>query len=314
MTIAVQSLTTVEVPDWMHESIPSGIKVLDEFLNGSGLHPGQVVTLSASRGTGKTTLLLQLLNGHLNSSSYVNVLYVSREEPSYQLKKTAQRVGVNQNISVVGDETEMVLNDFIALLPNYKVVVLDSFSLLKADEYMNDGQKMKILKDAAKKHQVALVIVLHQTKDGNSKGSSDIEHLADTVIDIERADPETFGDNKTRIFKMDKNRFGSCGEVILKLERTGWDFDNPVDAKEINEANKSEGRNSAQARKPQELSDIMKVIHEKNRITFSDITHLIPVDDGAAVGRFERHLKELEKYSKVISIGRGKDKVWELVK
>jgi hypothetical protein len=40
---------------------------------------------------------------------------------------------------------------------------------------------------------------------------------------------------------------------------------------------------------------------------------LIPSEDSAAVGRFERHLKELEKYGKVLAIGRGKDKVWEFV-
>jgi predicted ATP-dependent serine protease len=314
MPIAPQSLNSIEVPDWMHESIPSGIHVLDEFINGEGLHPGQVVTVSASRGTGKTTLLLQLLNGQAKSNPYTSVLYVSREEPAYQLKKTAQRVGVDQNIAVVGDETELTLEEFVQTIPNYKVVVLDSFSLLKADEFMNDGAKMKLLKDAAKKHQVAMVIVLHQTKDGNSKGSSDIEHLADTVIDIERADPETFGDDKTRILKMDKNRFGSCGQIILKLERTGWDFDNPVDESVNNDANKTENtRNTPQAKKPKELADIMKVAMEKTRFTFSDISHLIPSEEGAAIGRFERHLKELEKFGKVISIGRGKDKVWEYV-
>ena len=313
MTINVQSLTTIEVPEWMHENISCGLEVIDEFINGDGLHPGQVVTVSASRGTGKTTLLLQVLNGVIKTNPHVSVLYVSFEEPSFQLKKTATRIGVNENIGVIGDDAELSLDAFVKLLPSYKAVVLDSFSLLKGEEYMSDGAKMKILKDAAKASQTALLVVLHQTKDGSSKGSSDLEHLCDTVIDIERGDSEVFGDDKTRILKMDKNRFGACGQIILKLERDGWDFENPVDAKVMNEENKSENRNSAQAKKPKELKGIMELLKSKTRISFSDLNAMIPVDDSAAVGRFERHLKELEKYGKVIKVGRGGSAVWEYV-
>jgi len=310
MPIAVQSLNAIEVPEWMNESISCGIPVLDNFINGEGMHPGQVTTVSASRGTGKTTLLLQVLNGVIKTNPHVSVLYVSFEEPSFQLKKTAKRIGVDQNIGVIGDDAELSLEGFVKLLPDYKAVVLDSFSLLKSDEYMSDGAKMKILKDAAKASQTALLVVLHQTKDGNSKGSSDLEHLCDTVIDIERGDEETFGNTKTRILKMDKNRFGACGELILTLEHDGWDFENPVEAKSINEAN---NRNSPQAKKPKELADIMALATSKKRIAFGDLGTLIPSDDSAAVGRFERHLKELEKYGKLIKIGRGGAAVWEVV-
>lgn len=315
MTIAVQDLNKIKVPEWMEESIPSGIKVLDEFFNGEGVHPGQVVTVSASRGTGKTTLLLQLLNGILATNASYNGLYVSLEEPSFQLKKTANRIGVKEAIGVIGDDSEIKLDEFLSLLPQYKVVVLDSFSLLKGDDYLNDGQKMKIIKDAAKEAQTALFVVLHQTKDGTSRGSCEIEHLVDTVIDIERGDPDTFNDDITRILKMDKNRFGSCGQVILKLERGGWDFENPVEAKPINEENKTENaRNSAQAKKPKELAAILEIANAKTRITFADINPIIPADDSAAVGRFERHIKELEKYGKLLKIGRGANASWEIIK
>jgi predicted ATP-dependent serine protease len=177
----------------------------------------------------------------------------------------------------------------------------------------DEKASIKMLKDSAKVTQCSIICILHQTKAGDSAGSSQINHLVDTVIDIDRGDSETFGDDKTRILKMDKNRFGACGQLILKLERDGWDFENPVDASVMNEENKSESRNSAQAKKPKELKDIMDLIKSKGRVAFSDLSGLIPTDDSAAVGRFERHLKELEKYGKVLSIGRGKDKVWEHV-
>jgi len=310
--VAIQSLKDITVPDWMNESISSGIKVLDELVNGEGLHPGQVVTISASRGVGKTTLLLQMLGGIANTNPHISVLYVSREEPSFQLKKTAMRVGVDSNINIVGDESELSTEEFIKLLPNYGVVVLDSFSLIHM-ENSTDGSKMKLLKDAAKEHRCALIIVLHNTKSGTSKGSSDIEHLCDSVVDIERGDPEVFGNTSTRIIEVSKNRFGNCGQVILNLERDGWDFENPVEAKSINDENKNENRSSSQAKKPKELASIMELIKGKGRVTFGDLNAMIPSDDSAAVGRFSRHLKELEKNGKLIAIGRGDSKCWEFV-
>ena len=312
MTIAPLSLQSIEVPEWMNEFVASGLKVMDEFINGQGPHPGQVITVSASRGTGKTTLLLQLLNAILETNSYKTALYVSLEEPSFQLKKSAQRIKVTQNISIIGDESAITLKEFLDILPKYNIVVLDSFSLLKG-ECDSDGSKMKILKDAAKAAQTTLFVILHQTKDGNSKGSSDIEHLVDTVIDIERGDSETFGTENARILKMPKNRFGSCGQVILNLERDGWDFNNPIDAKVMNAENNAESRNTPQAKKPKELKDIMELVKTKTRISFMDLNALIPSDDSAAIGRFERHLKELEKYGKLLKVGRGKEAMWEVV-
>jgi predicted ATP-dependent serine protease len=252
--------------------------------------------------------MLQYLHGIVKTNPYKKVLYVSREEPSYQIKKTAVRVGAS-GFDLIGDEQECTLEDIAAIGKGYNIIVLDSFSCMASDEKAS----IKMLKDSAKVTQCSIICILHQTKAGDSAGSSQINHLVDTVIDIDRGDSETFGDDKTRILKMDKNRFGACGQLILKLERDGWDFENPVDASVMNEENKSESRNSAQAKKPKELKDIMDLIKSKGRVAFSDLSGLIPTDDSAAVGRFERHLKELEKYGKVLSIGRGKDKVWEHV-
>jgi predicted ATP-dependent serine protease len=310
--LGIQSIDDVEVPDWLNEYMPFGIPIIDEFINGSGIIPSQVISLSASRGTGKTTLMLQCLHGYTRSNIGKRALYISREEPSIQLKKTASRINVG-GFDIVGDESECTIEDIKDAMSVYSLIVLDSLSCLATNNF--DDKPIKELKSAAKETKCALINIVHQTKSGEAAGSTHIGHLVDTVIDIERGDPETFGDDKTRIIKMDKNRFGACGQLILKLERSGWDFENPVDVKTANEENKTEAaRNSAQAKKPKELADIMAIAATKGRFTFADINHLIPADDAAAIGRFERHLKELEKYSKLIVIGRGKDKIWEIVK
>lgn len=309
--LAVQSIDAVEVPEWLNEYMPSGIPILDEFINGNGILPSQIISLSASRGTGKTTLMLQYLHGYTRSNIGKRALYISREEPSIQLKKTALRINAG-GFDIVGDESECTLEDVKAAMCGYSLIVLDSLSCL-GNQF--DDKPIKELKAAAKETHCAIICIVHQTKSGEAAGSTHIGHLVDTVIDIERGDSETFGDDKTRIIKMDKNRFGACGQLILRLERSGWDFENPVDASAMNAENKTEAaRNSAQAKKPKELADIMKLAEEKTRFAFPDLNHLIPTDDPAAVGRFDRHLKELEKYSKLIKIGRGKDAVWEYVK
>ncbi len=310
--LVIQSIDQVEVPEWLNEYMPCGIPVLDELINGNGIIPSQVISLSASRGTGKTTLMLQYLHGYTRSNISKRALYISREEPSIQLKKTAERINVG-GFDIVGDEAECTLEDIKEAMKVYSLVVLDSLSCLAANNF--DDKPIKELKTVAKESKCALINIVHQTKSGEAAGSTHIGHLVDTVIDIERGDPDVFGDNKTRIIKMDKNRFGACGQLILKLERSGWDFENPVDITTANEENKVEAaRNSAQSKKPKELADIMAIAAAKGRFTFADINHLIPTEDSAAIGRFDRHLKELEKYSKLIAIGRGKDKIWELVK
>jgi predicted ATP-dependent serine protease len=306
--LAIKSLDAIEVPEWMSEYMSSGISVLDNFINGDGIIPSQMIALSASRGSGKTTLMLQYLTGLSKTNVTKKYLYVSREEPDIQLKKTATRVNAT-GFDIVGDDGECNISDIITAMDSYNLIVLDSFSCISG---IGEEKAIKQLKDAAKQKRCSLICILHQTKAGDSSGSTHIGHLVDTVIDIERGDEETFGDDKTRILKMDKNRFGACGQIILRLERTGWDFMNPVDAKAMNEENKSSS-NSPQAKKPKELKDIMDLIKSKGRVSFSDLSGLIPVDDSAAVGRFSRHLKELEKYGKVIAIGRGDSKVWEYV-
>lgn len=304
----IQSIDTVEVPEWINEYISSGIKPLDELINGDGIIPSQVISLSASRGSGKTTLMLQYLTGIMEVNPHKRVLYVSREEPSFQLKRTANRIGA-KGFDIMGDEEECTIANIVDLMKSYDIVVLDSFSCMASDE----NESIKTLKNSAKESHCALICILHQTKAGESRGSSSINHLVDTVIDIERGDPEVFGNGNTRILKLGKNRFGATGDVILNIERNGWDFENPVEAKSINDENKNENRNTPQAKKPKELKDILELIKSKTRIAFSDLSDLIPSDDSAAVGRFARHLKELEKYGKVIAIGRGDSKVWEYV-
>jgi predicted ATP-dependent serine protease len=304
----IQSIDRVEVPEWMNEYISSGIKVLDELINGNGIVPSQVISLSASRGSGKTTLMLQYLTGIMEVNSHKRVLYISREEPSFQLKKTANRIGAN-GFDIIGDEEDCTIANVVDLMQKYDIVVLDSFSCMASDE----NESIKILKNAAKETHCSLICILHQTKAGVSKGSSSINHLVDSVIDIERGDPEVFGNGNTRILRLGKNRFGQTGDLILSIERDGWDFSNPIEAKSLNEENKTENRNSPQAKKPLEMSSIMNLVKEKGRISFSDLNSIIPRDDSAAVGRFARHLKELEKYGKLIAIGRGNDKVWEFV-
>ena len=57
-----KTVSDIEIPDIFYRRYKSGILVMDELF-GEGILPGSSVTMCAAAGCGKTTLLLQLLEG-----------------------------------------------------------------------------------------------------------------------------------------------------------------------------------------------------------------------------------------------------------
>lgn len=317
----IKNLDHISVPDFLRNPMSTGIEVIDTLINGTGPVRSQLITLDASRGSGKTTLLLQIFDSMANTLEDSRTLYISREEPAYQLKNSANRLHLTSAMEIVGDETDVYLEDVINIMDDYDIIALDSFSCLESrDVGFNDKARIKLLKQAAKEKECCVVLILHQTKGGESKGSSDIEHMVDTCISIARGDDETFGCPDVRILTVKKNRFGSCGDIILQLKRNGWDFDNPLDNAVNNEANKKEANLSPQAKKPAELKLILKFMKELEvqgkRLTLEDINCVIPEgEDDSAFGRFSRHMTFLCDQGLVLKFGdrrRGETINWEL--
>ena len=200
---------------------PTSIAEFDRVLNG-GLCPGSVTLIGGEPGIGKSTLLIQLLDGAGPPDS--NVLYVTAEESAEQVRNRAKRVGVDRDHLFVTSET--AISSISAAIDDLEpsVVVVDSVQAV-SDETLTSApgsvaqvrQCGHLLAEQAKRSGCALVLVGHVTKEGSLAGPRVLEHLVDTVITFE-------GDRHTslRFLRAVKHRFGATSEVgIFSMEAGG---------------------------------------------------------------------------------------------
>jgi len=168
MTLLATPLNEIQVPEFMNMPMSTGISCINELFGGDGIIRSQVITLDAYRGSGKTTMLLQVAdNMHLTNLD-AKVLFVSREEPNFQLRKTAKRLNLNSSMSVIGDEVDVYLEDIVDAMDHHDLIIVDSYSCLKSNSgRMSDEGKMDIIKKAAKEKECAIILVRHQTKNGS---------------------------------------------------------------------------------------------------------------------------------------------------
>ncbi len=190
----------------------TGIDELDRVLGG-GLVDSSVTLVAGEPGTGKSTLLLQLLAGVAASGG--RSLLVSAEEAPEQIGRRAARLGLATDGLFVLGETDLgaIRSAMGALRPD--VVVVDSIQTIFDPATGAAGSVPSVRACAAALAQdakcpggPAVVLVGHVTKDGSIAGPRVLEHLVDTVLSFE-------GDrhHALRILRAVKHRFGPVGEL-----------------------------------------------------------------------------------------------------
>ena len=108
----------------------TGMNELDRVLGG-GLVKGSLVLLSGDPGIGKSTILLQICQ-HLGENH--NILYVSGEESSRQIKIRADRLGVETDkLSVMSETDAEKIAEFIRS-EKPDVVIIDSIQTMNISE------------------------------------------------------------------------------------------------------------------------------------------------------------------------------------
>ena len=207
--------------------LPSGFEELNRVLGGvknnTGFVPSSVVLLSGEPGIGKSTLLLSVL---ANVSEDQKVLYVSAEESEAQIALRAKRILPKSNFKNISILSSRNLDSILASIDKLKAkfVVIDSIQTIidKNLKAVSGGiAQVKAvtlrLVEYAKKHDVTIVIVGHINKEGNIAGPKVLEHLVDTVLQMEGDDR-----NDYRLIRSLKNRFGPTNEVgILAMDENG---------------------------------------------------------------------------------------------
>ena len=201
----------------------TGIKEFDRVLGG-GLVPGTLVLIGGDPGIGKSTLMLQALNGLAGQGH--RVLYVSGEESIRQIRLRSKRLNtVCPDMLVVSEvEIEAILTMIDTTKP--KAIVVDSIqTMFNGDLTSAPGSVSQVRESTvrlmlmAKKTGIPIFLVGHVTKDGAIAGPKLLEHMVDTVLYFEGDRNHIF-----RILRAVKNRFGSTNEIgVFEMKEKGLD-------------------------------------------------------------------------------------------
>lgn len=200
---------------------PTGLFELDRVLGG-GVVPGSVILVGGDPGIGKTTLLLQTLQGL--SKNGQALLYVSGEESPQQIKMRSDRLGIHGELLFVMAETslEELLKTTKTINPG--ALVVDSIQTIFTDQVGSaPGSASQVQEVAcqlmwyAKRSAVPVFIIGHVTKEGMIAGPKLLEHIVDTVLYFEGDKGHPY-----RILRAVKNRFGATNEIgVFEMKEEG---------------------------------------------------------------------------------------------
>ncbi len=194
-----------------HKRLETGISEFDNVLGG-GIVAGSVNLIAGQPGIGKSTLLLQV--AHQLSAKHT-VLYISGEESAHQIGLRAKRLGTTGDKLQIATSTSA---DDIALTISegqHQLVVVDSIQTITCNDISSAAgtvsqitNSTQLLTVAAKRHNTAIILVGHVTKEGSIAGPKVLEHVVDVVLQLEG---DRYGGFK--VLRAVKNRFGSTNEA-----------------------------------------------------------------------------------------------------
>jgi len=199
----------------------TGISEFDRVLGG-GLVSGTLVLIGGDPGIGKSTLMLQALNGLAEARR--KVLYVSGEESIRQIRIRGQRLTAAGSDLLVVAENDL---DSILLMADSvqpDVMVIDSIQTMFSPDLTSAPGSVTQVREStmrlmllAKKTGTSIFLVGHVTKDGAIAGPRLLEHMVDTVLYFEGDRNHVF-----RILRAVKNRFGSTNEIgVFEMNENG---------------------------------------------------------------------------------------------
>lgn len=216
---AVQNLADIDL-----QSLPrfsSTIGELDRVLGG-GLVPGSVVLIGGNPGAGKSTLLLQIMCQLASSGK--PAMYVTGEESLQQVGMRAQRLNLPAGELKMLAETNVEHITQAAQEHKPELLVVDSIQVMHSSDVTSAPGSVSQVRECAayliqyaKQTNTVLFLVGHVTKEGNLAGPKVLEHMIDCFIMLEGG-----SDNKYRILRGQKNRFGAVNELgVFGMTETG---------------------------------------------------------------------------------------------
>lgn len=242
----------VKIPEIYNRRFKSGKEDLDNIFGGNGFLPGFTFTLAAAPGTGKTSMLLQILE--LLEAQGKKTAYISGEENVEQLAFTSKRLNVNRvplaNITDIDELCEAIVEN------GCDFVVIDSLPAITSKTKMNKKQLEEYITtkivQTAKEHEIVIGTILHFTKTGQYKGSTLLPHSVDCNVIMNRNKE----DHNLRDIDVTKNRFGSAGQAIFEMTPRGFTF----------EAVEAQSEENAKGKKGSKRTLVLEVLDSKKTI------------------------------------------------
>ncbi|WP_394754248.1 DNA repair protein RadA [Crenothrix sp.] len=199
--------------DLVHtERVSTGMSEFDRVLGG-GVVRGGVALIGGAPGTGKSTLLLQVVANMAAQGE--RVLYVSGEESLQQIAERAHRLKLPAEKIMMLAETSVQTICNVVTEINPHILVIDSIQVVYTENTDSAPGSVSQVRESAsyltqyaKKHNVCVFMVGHVTKDQSLAGPMTLSHIVDTQVILTSTDDARF-----RILRADKNRFGSVGEL-----------------------------------------------------------------------------------------------------
>jgi DNA repair protein RadA/Sms len=215
-----QAYPLPDIPTAAQERLPVPMGELSRVLGG-GIVPGGVVLIGGDPGIGKSTLLLQL--AAMMGGEGAPVLYVSGEESPQQIRLRAERLGISTPHLYVLAETN--LDQILLQIENLRprLAIVDSIQAVYSEAFESSAGSVSQVRECAtallrlgKAMNVPIFLVGHVTNTGTIAGPRVLEHIVDTVLQLEG---ERF--HAYRLLRSIKNRYGSTNEVGVFEMRDG---------------------------------------------------------------------------------------------
>jgi predicted ATP-dependent serine protease len=229
--------------------IETGVRWFDRVIGG-GIVPGKAYLIAGGPGTGKSTLLMQVLVGYAREDR--QCLYVSGEEEDTQIAARAARVeGIEAKADFISMWSSRDTGEAAGAIQASKpsLVIVDSIQEIGDEDLETQfgGAKqvdnlMRLCIEEAKKVGAAIIFICQVTKSGDPAGPKRAEHLTDCNMKIDAIDYDQIdfeieqpkrgkkkGDDdinpmevEYRHFVCWKNRFSPANtQAVLKMTRRG---------------------------------------------------------------------------------------------
>lgn len=206
-----------------HKKLKKIITGITEFdrVAGEGISAGSLILLSGEPGIGKSTLTLQIA---AKIAQKHKTLIVSGEESVEQIANRAERLNTKEKNLLAINEFNIESAIETIKAEKAEFVIIDSIQTISSLDLTSAAGTItqiryctELLMEIAKSKGIPILIIGHVNKDGNLAGPKVLEHLVDTVMQLE-------GDryHQFRMLRAIKNRFGSCSEVgIFEMKEEG---------------------------------------------------------------------------------------------